>query len=428
MSDNHGLNPADPVQLASRKVSWMRSRQPKRWSLRRLWIALHRWLGLTAGLVLAIIGLTGSLYVFYQEIAETLAPATLRVQPKAGGESAYRPWSELIAAAKAHCPTNAILSGILGPPHPAAAARVIFVSRATPARPEKAYELCIDPYTGAFLGENLLDRHLLWRVCSFLFELHYSLKLGNAGGVVVGILAIAGLISILSGLYLWWPRWKALRHALTIKRSAATVRQAFDLHRVIGFYSSIVLGAVLLSGIWMNLNSQFVSVVKLFSPGTRAGEEDLPKSSILGGKEPRPLTDYIDTLCRRFPEGRLNWLSLPDVPSGAVSLSFVGVPGVRVLRWSERTVWVDQFTGAVLRVDDPGSHQTAGETFLAWQWPLHSGKAFGWPGRIAVFVTGLALPLLYGTGLAVSWKKYKASTRANARRRNSPTASATCPG
>ena len=51
----------------------------------------------------------------------------------------------------------------------------------------------------------------------------YSLKLGQAGGTLVGVIAIFGLISILSGLYLWWPRWRGLRHALTVKRDAGSV-------------------------------------------------------------------------------------------------------------------------------------------------------------------------------------------------------------
>ncbi len=383
---------------------------------RRIWIGLHRWLGLTAGLALVIIGLTGSLYVFYQEIAEVLASETLRVEPKAGGEKAYRPWSELIALTEPHRPANAVLSGVLGPGHNAAAARVIYVSPATPQKTRQAFELCINPYSGEYLGENPLDNNLVWRICTFLFELHYSLKLGDTGGIIVGILAVVGLISILSGIYLWWPRWKAVRHALTIKRNAATVRKVYDWHRVTGFYSFVVLGAVLLSGIWMNLNSQFVAVVTLLSPGTRAGEEDLPRSSNLHGKAPRPLTEYIDKLRRQFPEGRLNWISLPDTLSGTVSVSFVGVPGSQVSRWSERTVWVDQFTGEVLRVDDPAHRQTAGETFLSWQWPLHSGKAFGWPGRIAVFAAGLMLSVLYGTGLAIWWRKHKASARWTSRK------------
>ncbi|MFZ2452500.1 MAG: PepSY-associated TM helix domain-containing protein [Methylovulum miyakonense] len=36
--------------------------------------------------------------------------------------------------------------------------------------------------------------------------------------------------------------------------------------------------------------------------------------------------------------------------------------------------------------------------------PLHSGKAFGWTGRILVFLSGLACPLLFVTGF-IRWQQ-----------------------
>ena len=50
----------------------------------------------------------------------------------------------------------------------------------------------------------------------------------------------------------------------------------------------------------------------------------------------------------------------------------------------------------------PNTRRSAGETFLDWQWPLHSGKAFGWVGRILIFLCGLACPVIYMTGV-IRW-------------------------
>jgi hypothetical protein len=33
------------------------------------------------------------------------------------------------------------------------------------------------------------------------------------------------------------------------------------------------------------------------------------------------------------------------------------------------------------------------------QWPLHNGQAFGMTGRILVFLSGLACPVLFVTGV-----------------------------
>ncbi|MDD4905300.1 MAG: PepSY-associated TM helix domain-containing protein [Methylobacter tundripaludum] len=42
-----------------------------------------------------------------------------------------------------------------------------------------------------------------------------------------------------------------------------------------------------------------------------------------------------------------------------------------------------------MKVQDPSTRSIAGQTFVEWQWPLHSDRAFGWTGRILVFLTGL---------------------------------------
>ena len=57
--------------------------------------------------------------------------------------------------------------------------------------------------------------------------------------------------------------------------------------------------------------------------------------------------------------------------------------------------------GEILKVYDRGTG-SGGDVFLDWQWPLHSGHAFGWTGRILVFLSGLACPILYVTGV-IRW-------------------------
>ena len=78
--------------------------------------------------------------------------------------------------------------------------------------------------------------------------------------------------------------------------------------------------------------------------------------------------------------------------------------------WSERTVTIDQYDGTILEVRDPARRHSAGETLLDWQWPLHSGQAFGWAGRLMVFVSGLACPVIYVTGFRLWWRKRRTKT------------------
>ena len=62
-----------------------------------------------------------------------------------------------------------------------------------------------------------------------------------------------------------------------------------------------------------------------------------------------------------------------------------------------------------LDVRDP-AHGTGGDIFIQWQWPLHSGKVFGWPGRLLVFVTGLVCAVLFTTGV-IRWRQKRRAQR-----------------
>lgn len=54
---------------------------------------------------------------------------------------------------------------------------------------------------------------------------------------------------------------------------------------------------------------------------------------------------------------------------------------------------------------------SAGDTFFAWQYPLHSGQAFGLTGRIIVFAGGIATAAFCVTGVMLCWRRRKASLR-----------------
>src|SRR5262249_48860355 len=52
---------------------------------------------------------------------------------------------------------------------------------------------------------------------------------------------------------------------------------------------------------------------------------------------------------------------------------------------------------------------TAGDLFLQVQFPLHSGRIAGLPGRIFISAMGLLVALLSATGVIIWWQKRSAS-------------------
>ncbi|MEQ1560992.1 MAG: PepSY-associated TM helix domain-containing protein, partial [Methyloglobulus sp.] len=150
----------------------------------------------------------------------------------------------------------------------------------------------------------------------------------------------------------------------------------------------------LFSGIYMDAPQHIVPVLEVFSPVTY---RYWFKSTHVAGKQSITLADAVNIAAQHYPEGREDWLYIPSKADGTYTVCKDGVPDAGSLL-HRRCVTIDQYSGKVLDVDDP-SIGTAGEVFTHWQWSLHSGQAFGWTGRILVFLSGLACPVLFVTGI-----------------------------
>ncbi|WP_020565855.1 PepSY-associated TM helix domain-containing protein [Methylosarcina fibrata] len=380
-------------------------------SRRKLWLQVHLWLGLFVGGMLVIISLTGSVLVFWQEIDEWLNRDLMRVEIPKDDRVSYRPLSEIEASVKSSLPEDAKPGyGYHYPRHE----RGVFVYwYALPGQNQNAtHTLFINPYTAEVTGDRVFyssESPFRHRFIGFIFKLHYGLLLKDTGITLVGILAALSLVSLLSGLIVWWPLTGKWAQAFTVKRRASVERLNFDLHKTFGIYSMPVLGTVLLSGVYFNLPQQFDWLVKQASPETRVRDTPPPQSSMIPGIAPIGLERAVTIAEAAFPGGRWHLLKPPDGKHGVYALTRIDVPDLSWF-WSERTVTVDQYSGKILQVRAPDVRRSPGESFLDWQWPLHSGQAFGWCGRILVFLSGLACPVLFITGF-VRWRQKKRAER-----------------
>lgn len=378
---------------------------------RKVWLNVHLWLGLGLGFFLALLGITGSILVFHDEIDKALNAELFVVDAPPQGETAFRSFAEILVAANAVMPTEAKLDFVH---YPSDAQSSYVFSYSLPARVEEQtdhWKVYVDSYSARVIGkkqtqkaEDLFPSSFI----PFVWQLHMTLLGGEIGTMILGIIAIFLIFSVLTGLILWWPLTGRWYRALTIKPRASAERFNHDLHQVAGFYTFPVLFVVLLSGVYMNLPEQFMVLVKQFSPGTQSFM-DIPHSTPAHGQTPIGLAEALTIVRSRYPDGRLDGLRPADGESGVYYIRMIDVPNLSHF-WSERQVTVDQYSGAILQVQDPSMRRTVGQAFVDWQWPLHSGKAFGWTGRILVFVTGLLCSVLFVTGI-IRWLQKRRAKR-----------------
>ena len=73
-------------------------------------------------------------------------------------------------------------------------------------------------------------------------------------------------------------------------------------------------------------------------------------------------------------------------------------------------LYFDARDGSPAGADVPGTG-SAGDIFLQAQFPLHSGRIIGLPGRILVSCLGLAVAMLSVTGVVIWFRKRRAKAR-----------------
>jgi uncharacterized iron-regulated membrane protein len=232
-----------------------------------------------------------------------------------------------------------------------------------------------------------------------MMSLHCALLWEPYGRLAFAAVGFFLLLSTIAGVALWWPRGGSFAKALKIKRGAKFQRTVYDLHKAIGVYLGVVLIVSIFSGVYMNFKTPWRALVSLVSP-VRQLKMDMV-SAPAQGRAPLSPSAAVAAADRVFPDG---WLQFLAPPRGADGVYVIGkhLDGEVNQANTSRMVVIDQYSGEALAKQDPREF-SAGEKFFEWQYPLHSGEAFGDAGRAFMLVFGLAPLGLYVTGF-LRWR------------------------
>lgn len=390
--------------------------------LRRLRNALvlwHRWFGIVAGLWLFLLAVTGSVIVFYAEIDHALNPDFWDLP--AGREPL--PVGRVTAAATAGHP-GTYASSVDLPNDPTDPVVVFLASRPDAEVPvEPGFHVLVDPATAQVLGERVFGAFRLDRrhLAHFFYQLHMDLHLGRVATAALGLLALLWALDHLAATVLSFPKLARWRESFRVRRGARGAGFVYGLHRASGLWLAPITFVLAVSGLYFDWYPQFVDAVDSVSPVTRRYYETAPVLEA-PPERPVPLDRALVTARERAGGAAVD---------GVYVLPAQGLYWVRLFdprdldSYGGRWITVSMVDGRVL-ADRHAADGSVGDTVLAWQFPLHSGKAFGWPGRIAIFLAGWMVAGLVATGYVLCFKKWRG--RRSVRRRAAAEAPAAAVG
>lgn len=366
----------------------------------------HKIIGLFLGLVFVLIGLSGSILAFREDIDERLNYSLMRVASP--HNASFKIISEIYSSAIQAIPKDAKVERLMMPRHKNAAAILTYIVE-TDDLDSYFYEVFINPYTAKVTGQRLKihgEDQFSQPIIQILMAFHWTLLLGANNAYLIGFIGIFFFFSAFAGLYLWWLKNKNWRLGLTVKWQASSERITYDLHKNIGFYGAAFLIIMTATGAAMIFKPVTQKVTSLFS--TVSGEPNFGKSKPSAQHEPIHITQAIVIANRVFKDGKIFSISLPNSPTGVFIVGKMLDSEPNKSR-TYRNVSIDQYSGEILQIQDPENF-TAGEKLFEWLFPVHTGEIFGEYGRPVLLLIGLLPLALFTTGL-MRWRQKRHSRK-----------------
>jgi uncharacterized iron-regulated membrane protein len=408
--------------------------------MRLVFTLLHRWVGLVIAGFLFVSGLTGAVISWDHELDDLLNPHLM----EARSEGPALPVLDLARKVEAadHRVQAVAFPMVVEAGESLAISVLPLVDPATNRLYEVEYnQIFLDPATGEELGRRKygqafpLSRETF---VSFLYQFHYSLHIPEFWGInqwgmwLMGGIAVLWTIDCFIGFYVtmprrhgsnpgrpadvervlrrgWWSRWKP---AWMIKTSGSAYRVNFDIHRAFALWTWALLFILAFTAFSLNLSREvFLPLMKMVSSVTPTPFNVRPLSDRHQPIAPRISYQQAIDAARAEADER-GW----TLPIGHVFYARrQGFYGIRFFEGDAhgaagvgpRVLFVDSNDGAIIGDRIPW-RGTVADIFIQAQFPLHSGRILGTPGRILISVMGLVVAVLSVTGVVIWYRKRRA--------------------
>lgn len=388
-------------------------------------LGIHRYAGLFIAVFLFISGLTGAIISWDHELDEALNPQLFKSSTPG---SAQTPLA--LATQLEKSDPRLMVSWLpltIEPGH----ALVLSVEPRINPQTGKTHALdfnqvALDPVTGAvqgtrYWGEISLSRENL---LPFLYKLHYTMHIPDGFGLELGLLfmgviAVVWVIDSFVALWISFPSRRVWKKSFAFRFRKGGHALNYDAHRSGGVWIWAVLIVIAVTSVSLNLGPQVMRpIVSVFSELHETPFDTRTPHALDTPQMPAITREAVIASAEAEARQR-GWKD----PAGGVFMSgMFGIYGVGFFQADNSHgdgglgnpwLYFDNVSGVFTGDSVPGTG-SAGDIFLQAQFPLHSGRILGLPGRILISFMGAVVAMLSITGIVI-WARKR-------RRREQPVA------
>lgn len=393
----------------------------KKPSLFKKWTGkLHLWFGLSIGLIIFIVSITGTLFVFKDEVENFTRKDVIYHNEQNIAQKQILPIRVLEKMVDEQLKEKYKIHWVNVPIDKKLSYQFYWYEHNTAAwnyfEEFPIYKVAyVNPYTGKVL-RTYDEKNGFF---SIVKSIHWSFLLKQDWGkYVVGIPVIIFVIMLISGIILWWPKNKAARKqrfSFKWKNIKSWKRKNYDLHNVLGFYASIFALIFSITGLFYAFFVVQAMIYFIFSGGNTV----YPDFSHITTKAPIELRNettldkVIHTVQAKHPDsyGFAIDLGHPHMDDHEHPNFSVFVKHLSYSYHKNSSLIFDENSGELLHTYNH-EDKNFGEKTVAANYDIHVGSILGLPTKIIAFIVSLICASLPVTGFLIWWGRRKKSKKA----------------
>lgn len=366
--------------------------------IKKILFQIHWFLGITAGLILSIIGVTGAIYSYDQQILEWANPTSYTVQVE---NTAKLNPAQIYQHFQQHKPEMQINSITIAQAADASSSINIVKEGA-----RKGKTILIHPYNAEILPEVKGQEFF-----QLIQKIHRYLTLGDVGKQITGACTLMLIFFVLSGLYLRWPKKHSLRQWFAVKPQLKGRNFLWDLHAVVGTWLVVFYLIFAVTGLFWSYDwwrSGMYSVMNVTPPANSKTEDGKNKK-----EQAKIPTDQISTILASSWSGFNAQMQRPyssvtfNIPkkiNGSIEVSFVDavIQHERARNKANYNYQLNKIENVELYQD-----KKLNEKIMGSMLPVHRGSFFGPIVHFLFMLAALLMPLFFVTGLMLYLKRRK---------------------
>lgn len=369
---------------------------------KRILFQLHWLVGISAGTVLAVMGLTGALYSFGDELIHWMDPAITKVDIPA--QAILSP-KDLLDRVKLHQPN---VSSLTLSSDPGEAARVGVMTPVAGTGQRKFELFYLNPYTGELLGKPASED-----IFRGILHLHRKLMWGDTGKSMTGASTLLFLFLLLSGVYLRWPKIRRLdwRTWLLIDVTLRRRNLFAQLHAVAGTWMLPAYLCAALTGLAWSYDWYHDGLREISHLAGSRQTKATPLNPSQASAEPNPdlLWATVNAIVPRYKK---IIVLLPSNGTQTVQILYLDHDAAHP--YANNRMLIDGRTGE-LQQHERYSEKTLGEKLMSSLYAIHSGHFFGTAGRLIMMLASLLLPFFLLTGWIMYLQRLKSTRHTSAK-------------